>query len=224
MVCHVVCSFYFSLFLHSFIGLHVPFTALNGTSMTTRQGNGRNIWRHDHVTPTNPSIHCSFCVQRIVGQTVEFSCVLTSKKAGVTFLEHSHISHISLLFSQKNQVNCFPNSTTYNLVAYIFRSFLGLKISSGEKQVWTCVKDRTHDATLRATLRAMGWTHGTIVAWNVAEVELASTPATLRAILHAMLHHVSGPLVILYYCTVHCYIAVSLFIDTYNIHFNGTFP
>ena len=37
-------------------------------------------------------------------------------------------------------------------------------------------------------LRAMGWTHG---AWNVAEVELASTPATLRAILHAMLHRVS---------------------------------
>ena len=55
-------------------------------------------------------------------------------------------------------------------------------------------KDRTHDATLRATLRAMGWTHGAIVAWNVAEVELASTPATLRAILHAMLHRVSGPL------------------------------
>ena len=56
------------------------------------------------------------------------------------------------------------------------------------------LKDRTHDATLRATLRAMGWTHGAIVAWNVAEVELASTPATLRAILHAMLHRVSGPL------------------------------
>ena len=56
------------------------------------------------------------------------------------------------------------------------------------------LKDRTHDATLRATLRAMGWTHGAIVAWNVAEVELASTPATLRAILHATLHRVSGPL------------------------------
>ena len=51
------------------------------------------------------------------------------------------------------------------------------------------IKDRTHNATLRATLRAMGWTHGAIVA----EVELASTPATLRAILHAMLHRVSGP-------------------------------
>ena len=140
MVNGLSCSFSFSLFLHSFIGFHVPFTALNGTSMTTRQGNGRNIWWHDHVTPTTPSIHCSFCVQHIVGQ-VEFSCVLTSKKAGVTFLEHSHISHISLLFSQKNQVNCFPNSTTYNLVAYIFRSFLGLKISSGEKQVWTCVSN-----------------------------------------------------------------------------------
>ena len=48
------------------------------------------------------------------------------------------------------------------------------------------LKDRTHDATLRA----MGWTHGAIVARNVAEVELASTPATLRA----MLHRVSDPL------------------------------
>ena len=26
------------------------------------------------------------------------------------------------------------------------------------------LKDRTHDATLRATLRAMGWAHGAIVA------------------------------------------------------------
>ena len=59
------------------------------------------------------------------------------------------------------------------------------------------LKDRTHDATLHATLRAMGWTHSAIVAWNVAEVELASTPATLRAILHAMLHRVSGPLVLI---------------------------
>ena len=57
-------------------------------------------------------------------------------------------------------------------------------------------KDRTHDATLRA----MGWTHVLLLQHFTQQLHRVFTP--LHAILHAMLHRVSSPLVLFcYFCS-----------------------